>query len=141
MTRSFSSLIAILLCAGCATGISLTTRGSLVRNVPPNDVPVGCNVLGDVPIGIPPDAARPHSQEELVILMRNKAGELGGNYVIVDSSDHGAGPDGAVYYFGRGRAYSCSEDQINAASHTPNESHDDIPRDTETPPTAGGTSH
>jgi hypothetical protein len=106
---------------GCATGITLTTRGARVQNVGLADMPTGCEVLGDVPIGIPPDAARPHSEEELVILMRNKAGELGGNYVLVDSSDRRTGPANEVFWVGRGRAYHCQEHEGVDPIHAPGE--------------------
>jgi hypothetical protein len=98
-----------VLCCACSAGISLTQRGTLVHHVERVDMPTGCNLLGDVSIGIPPDAARPHSQEELLILMRNKAGELGGNYVVVDQSSNHPGNQGETIYSGRGIAYACPQ--------------------------------
>ncbi len=47
------NVLAVLL-AGCSTGISLTGGGASVRDVAPVDVPAGCEMLGDVSIGIPP---------------------------------------------------------------------------------------
>lgn len=103
------ALASLVLATACSAGISLTERGTLVHHVPRVDMPTGCNLLGDVSIGIPPDAARPHSEEELIILMRNKAGELGGNYVIVDQSSNHPGNQGETIYSGRGIAYACPQ--------------------------------
>ena len=55
--------------AGCSTGVVLTDEGTQVQNVSDVDMPTGCNLLGDVRIGIPPDAAMPGSRDELAILM------------------------------------------------------------------------
>jgi hypothetical protein len=82
--------LAVILATGCATSIALTSGGTRVEHVQAADVPPGCNLLGDVPIGIPPDAARPRTEEQLVILMRNKTHEMGGNRVIIDTSGLGA---------------------------------------------------
>ncbi|HJL19630.1 MAG TPA: hypothetical protein RMH99_28465 [Sandaracinaceae bacterium LLY-WYZ-13_1] len=100
--------------AGCATGITLTDEGEDVRHVQLADMPTGCNLLGDVAIGIPPDAARPRTEEQLHTLMRNKAGELGGTHVIVESTDERTGDTGEIYYAGRGVAYACPEAAMEA---------------------------
>ena len=111
-------LVAVLLATGCSTGITLTSAGEGVRRVSAADAPPGCNLLGDVAIGIPPDAARPRTEEELVILMRNKAGLLGGNHVVVDSTDERR-DEGATepHWVGRGVAYACPDEAT--ASNTP----------------------
>ena len=103
------ALASLVLATACSAGISLTERGTLVHNVSRVDLPTGCNLLGDVSIGIPPDAARPRSEEELMILMRNKAGELGGNHVILDQSSSHPGNQGELIWSGRGIAYACPQ--------------------------------
>jgi hypothetical protein len=105
-------LAAVALLSGCATGITLTDAGEDVRHVQLADMPTGCNLLGDVAIGIPPDAARPRTEEDLVVLMRNKAGEMGGNHLIVESTDERTGQGGEPYYIGRGVAYACPEEAM-----------------------------
>jgi len=107
---------AILTLAGCATGIQLTEAGEGVRHVSRADMPTSCNLLGDVAIGIPPDAARPRTQEELILLMRNKTGELGGNYVVLDSSSTEQDSDGRDYYRGRGIGYACPEEEASGTA-------------------------
>ncbi len=102
---------------GCSTTISLTSAGEGVRRVSAADAPTGCNLLGDVAIGIPPDAARPRTFEALIILMRNKAGLLGGNHVIVDSTDERR-DEGATepHWVGRGVAYACPIEATTASA-------------------------
>jgi hypothetical protein len=95
--------------AGCGPGISLTDRGSRVAYLPGNDLPEGCQLVGDVAIGIPPDAARPSTEDQLVILMRNKAGEYGASHVAMDQSERREGAGNRIHYVGRGRAYTCRE--------------------------------
>jgi len=102
--------------AGCATGIQLTDAGEGVRHVSRADMPTSCNLLGDVAIGIPPDAARPRTEEELIMLMRNKTGELGGNYVVLDSSTTEQDSDGRDYYRGRGIGYACPEEEESGSA-------------------------
>ena len=109
-SKTLVSLLSLTLLAGCATGITLTGGGSNVRHVSAADVPVGCNLLGDVAIGIPPDAARPRTEDELVILMRNKAAEIGGTHVIIESKNQHQDSAGEDYWRGRGIAYACPED-------------------------------
>lgn len=107
---SFVSVLSLALATACSTGITLTGGGERVQHVSPADVPVGCNLLGDVAIGIPPDAARPRTEEQLIILMRNKAAEIGGTHVIVDSKSREEGAGGEEYWRGRGVAYACPEE-------------------------------
>jgi hypothetical protein len=110
----------MLLALGCATTIQLTTNGNMVRNVSAGEMPTGCNLLGDVPIGIPPDAARPRTEEQLVILMRNRTAEMGGNRVVVDSAHQdGSGPES--YWRGRGVAYACSDEDLREPAAPPEE--------------------
>ena len=59
-------------------------------------------MLGDVSIGIPPDAARPRTEEQLVILMRNRAAESGATHVMVESREQrGTGTE--EHWAGRAR--------------------------------------
>lgn len=112
--------LSLLLAASCATTIQLTTSGNMVRNVTLAEMPTGCNLLGDVPIGIPPDAARPRTEEQLIILMRNKTAEMGGNRVVIESSHQdGSGPE--AYWRGRGVAYACSEEDLREPEAPPEE--------------------
>lgn len=104
------TVLSLSLATACSTGISLTDGGGRVQHITQADVPVGCNLLGDVAIGIPPDAARPRTEDQLVILMRNKAAEIGGTHVIVESKSQEEGAGGEEYWRGRGVAYACPED-------------------------------
>lgn len=102
--RMLVASLAIAIATGCTTGIALTDRGSQVTRAADADLPPGCRLLGDVAIGIPPDAARPRTEEQLEMLMRNKAGEVGATHVIVEHSE-----DRGEHWVGRGRAYRCPE--------------------------------
>lgn len=93
--------------SACSTAITLTDRGSVVTEVGASGMPDGCTLIGDVSIGIPPDAGRPGTEAELVILMRNKAGQLGGSHVLVESRHREDDGGGAGHWIGRGRAYWC----------------------------------
>jgi hypothetical protein len=79
-----------------------------VQEVTAANVPPGCRLLGDVSIGIPPDAGRPRTEEQLVMLMRNKAAELGGTHVLVESREQRT-EAGQQHYVGRGVTYVCPE--------------------------------
>ncbi len=106
-----SRALALLLTLGlgaCSTALQLTDRGTLVTAVDGHVVPDGCTIVGDVGIGIPPDAGRPGTEEELVVLMRNKTGQMGGTHVVIDTSERRE-DGGSVHYVGRGRAYRCVE--------------------------------
>jgi hypothetical protein len=100
-------LFSALALGACSTAIALTDRGTTVTEVGATGMPDGCALIGDVSIGIPPDAGRPGTEAELVILMRNKAGQMGGTHVLVESRTHrdDDGPNG--HWVGRGRAYRC----------------------------------
>lgn len=113
-----------LLAAGCATGIVLTDPGARVQDVAPTEVPAGCEMLGDVSIGIPPDAARPRTEEELVTLMRNKAAESGATHVMVESREQ-RGTATEPAYAGRARAYRCPEGEPEPVAPAPVESEAD----------------
>ena len=93
---------------GCTTSISLTDEGTRVRHVMRGELPASCRVIGDIPIGIPPDAAQPPTEEDMIILMRNKAGAGGATHVIVDTSSHENLPSGDRAYRGRGTSYRCA---------------------------------
>ena len=116
-TSTLRSLVAALLATGCTLGISLTDRGTAVSEIAQADVPPGCTLVGDVAIGIPPDAARPRTEEQLVILMRNKAGEMGATHVVVVSRVP-RGEGGSAHYVGQGTAYRCD---TSAATPPPSE--------------------
>lgn len=108
MHRQLALAMAITAATGCATGIILTERGARVQEVATADIPTGCQMLGDVSIGIPPDAARPRTEEQLVTLMRNKAAEIGGTHVLVESREPRT-EAGREHFVGRGVAYRCPE--------------------------------
>lgn len=113
-SRELLTILAVVVATGCTTGIALTDRGSHVTTVSSVDLPPGCRLLSDVAIGIPPDAARPRTEEQLVMLMRNKAGEIGGTHVLIEQSEARG-----EAWVGRGRAYACPETEpptVSAAS-------------------------
>jgi len=105
--RAFLLLLSMLVLGACSTAIALTDRGTAVSEVGPTGMPDGCSLIGDVSIGIPPDAGRPGTEAELLILMRNKAGQMGGTHVLVESRQHHDDPHGEGHWTGRGRAYRC----------------------------------
>jgi hypothetical protein len=98
---------ALVVTSGCSTAIALTDSGRLVHVATDADLPMGCNLIGDVPIGTQADAARAATEDDLVILMRNKAGDLGGNHVVVDSKEPRGETEEGRHWVGRGRAYNC----------------------------------
>jgi hypothetical protein len=100
-------LFSALALGACSTAIALTDRGTTVTEVASTGMPDGCSLIGDVSIGIPPDAGHPGTEAELVILMRNKAGQLGGTHVLVESRTHRDDEGGEGHWVGRGRAYRC----------------------------------
>jgi len=108
ISRVTLSLYALAASAACSTGIQLTMEGQRVDRVSSADMPTGCNLLGDVAVGIPPDAARPRTEEQLHHLMRNKAGGLGATHLVVEMSEQRS-EAGAQHYVGRGVAYRCPE--------------------------------
>lgn len=112
MRNPSSTLVLVPLCvlalAGCATDIVLTQEGRTVQHVTSADLPGGCNLLGDVPIGLPPDAARPPTEQAFVYLMRNRTGERGGTHVTISSKEQ-RGTAEEPYFVGRGVAYACRE--------------------------------
>jgi hypothetical protein len=108
MIRHACVLCLLMFPLGCAHRIVLTAEGATVQTTDNADLALECRLLYDVSIGVPPDAARPRTEEQLLMLMRNKVGQSGGNVLVVDSTD--ARTEGAsAYYVGRGRAYRCPE--------------------------------
>lgn len=99
-------ILAALVATGCGGGIALTERGTAVQQITRADMPDGCRLVADVAIGIPPDAGRPRTEEQLVTLMRNKAGELGGSHVLVEFREQ-RGQGAEAHYVGSGTAYRC----------------------------------
>lgn len=118
----------VLLLGACSTAIALTDHGTAVTEVGSTGLPDGCTMLGDVSIGIPPDAGHPGTEAELVILMRNKAGQMGGTHVLVESRHQQDDGHGTSHWTGRGRAYRCDPSQVTpppgepAPSETPADS-------------------
>lgn len=107
----YASFLYLIAAVGCSSAIVLTDEGQSVRRVTDAEKPGGCRVLGDVAIGVPPDGARPRTEEELIILMRNKAGDADGTHVVVDSTEQRDADTERPYWIGRGRAYACPEEQ------------------------------
>ena len=107
----YASLLFTIAALGCSSAIALTDEGQGVRRVTDAEKPGGCRLLGDVSIGVPPDAARPRTEEELILLMRNKAGEADGTHVVVDTTEQRDADTERPYWIGRGRAYACPEEQ------------------------------
>jgi hypothetical protein len=107
----YASLLFTIVALGCSSAIVLTDEGQTVQRVTDAEKPGGCRLLGDVAIGVPPDAARPRTEEELFVLMRNKAGEADGTHVVVDSTEQRDASTERPYWVGRGRSYACPEEQ------------------------------
>lgn len=110
MRKSAAVLVVLIASAGCSSAIALTDEGQAVRRVTPAEKPGGCRLLGDVSVGVPPDAARPRTQDELILLLRNKAGESDATHMIVDSAEERNADTERPYWVGRGRAYKCPEE-------------------------------
>lgn len=106
-TRSMVLALALVCLGACSTAIALTDRGTTVTEVASTGMPDGCSLIGDVSIGIPPDAGRPGTEAELVILMRNKAGQMGGTHVLIEARTRRDDGGGREHWVGRGRAYRC----------------------------------
>jgi hypothetical protein len=119
IARLTLSLVLVLVLDACSTAIALTDRGTTVAEVGATGVPDGCTMLGDVSIGIPPDAGHPGTEEELVILMRNKAGQMGGTHVLVESRHRVEDSASSSHWTGRGRAYRCDPSQATAPATPP----------------------
>lgn len=107
---------------GCGHELALTSAGTRVQHVDRAHLPDGCRVVGDVSIGIPPDAAVANSEAELSILMRNKAADMGADHIVIERTEPRPQAGGVTHYIGSGVAYTCTA----------------IPRVGEEPATAGG---
>lgn len=107
LTRGSCLALATVVLTACATGVALTDGGHTVTRVTDADKPDGCRLIGDVAIGIPPDAAQPRTEDELVMLMRNKTSDMGGTHVVVDMSEERNAGTERPNWVGRGRAYDC----------------------------------
>ena len=94
--------------AGCAHQFALTTAGTHVQRVERSALPDGCRVVGDVSIGLPPDASLATTEAELMILMRNKAAPTGADHIVVEQSQSQTGSDGVAHWVGSGSAYVCT---------------------------------
>ncbi len=96
------------LAMGCGHELALTTGGTHVQRVERPQLPDSCRVVGDVSIGIPPDAAIARSEAELTILMRNKAADMGADHIVVERSEARPGAGGVTNYIGSASAYNCT---------------------------------
>ena len=105
--RTACSLLLLTLLA-CAPGVGLSPAGSRVAHVERQDLPYGCRVVADVPVGVAPDASRAGDEEQFVLLLRNKSGHLGATHVVTDHSER-RGTGSQTRWVGRGRAYRCGE--------------------------------
>ena len=105
--RRFICVFLGLLVSGC---ISLTPGGTHVKYVTKAEAPNTCKLLGEVDVG--PGTAgfgpQPTTIQDAKILMRNKAAEQGGNFLVIDALDSESGDNGNVYS-GSGRSYLCDE--------------------------------
>lgn len=117
MRRSTITLtVALGLAAACTTGIQLTDKGERTRELSMTDMPSGCRLIGDVTIGLPPDAGRPPTREDLIKLMRNRAGQNGGNVVVVDfAEERNPNDEEARHWVGRARSYTCPEPEEDSS--------------------------
>ena len=126
-------VLVVLALGACSTAIALTDRGTAVTEVGATGMPDGCSLIGDVSIGIPPDAARPGTEEELLILMRNKAGQLGGTHVLIESRQRHDDGHGEAHWTGRGRAYRC-DPALATQPHEPPATGGELEPESETAP-------
>ena len=101
-------VLSMTVLVGCAHQFALTAGGAAVQRVDRTHLPDGCRVVGDVSIGIPPDAAVAATEAELEILMRNKAAGMGADHIVVEQSELRPGADGVGHYVGSGSAYVCT---------------------------------
>ncbi len=116
MRRTIPLAVALGLAAACTTGIQLTDKGERTRELAMTDLPDGCRLIGDVTIGLPPDAGRPPTREDLIKLMRNRAGQNGGNVVVVDFvEERNPNDEDARHFVGRARSYLCPEPEEESA--------------------------
>jgi len=115
--------VSAALAIGCATSIVLTGGGTAVQKVDRAQLPDGCRVVGDVSIGVPPDAAHPETEADLFILMRNKAAEMGADHIVVERSELRPESGGRGHYVGSASAYVCGATSggEHAAPHDPDE--------------------
>jgi hypothetical protein len=129
MRRSTITLtVALGLAAACTTGIQLTDKGEKTRELSMTDMPSGCRLIGDVTIGLPPDAGRAPTREDLIKLMRNRAGQNGGNVVVVDfAEERNPNDEDARHWVGRARSYRCPEpEEGSSGGDAPMEDDDDM---------------
>ncbi|MBO6938470.1 MAG: hypothetical protein JJ863_26110 [Deltaproteobacteria bacterium] len=125
MRRTIPLAVALGLAAACTTGIQLTDKGERTRELSMTDLPGGCRLIGDVTIGLPPDAGRPPTREDLIKLMRNRAGQNGGNVVVVDFvEERNADDEDARHFVGRARSYLCPEEEESSGNDAPMEDDD-----------------
>jgi hypothetical protein len=92
-----------------ACGASLTQAGAQVRHAQKGPPPPECSILGEVTVGQPTDAIQPKSREAARVKMRNQAGAIGGDFLLIDVFKRQTDEQGQVRYLGRGRAYDCSD--------------------------------
>ncbi len=125
-------VLACVFAIGCGGGIALTDSGATVERLERQEMPAGCRMVADVTIGIPPDAARPSTEEQLVMLMRNKAGERGANRVVVEWTEPRTTAS-KTHWVGGGTAYACDPSAAGSGPVEPAEPSNPV-EDSEIPP-------
>lgn len=108
MRRQFLLGLSVMLVAGCAHQFALTTGGTSVKLVERSQLPDGCRVIADVSIGIPPAAEIAATEDELRILMRNKAADVGADHLVIERTERLPGAEGADHFVGSASAYACA---------------------------------
>ena len=105
--RRFILILLSLLASGC---IALTPGGTNVKYVTKAEAPKDCKLLGEVDVGAGAEGfgPQPTNMRDLKILMRNKAAELGANFLVIDHSDS-ENREQSTTYSGSGRAYQCGD--------------------------------
>ena len=105
--RHVSLTLLGLLMFGC---ISLTPGGTSVKYVTKAEAPKECKLLGEVDIGSGAMGFEPQAtnMRDAKILMRNKAAEMGANFLVIDDIESENG-EHTKTYSASGRAYLCTD--------------------------------
>ena len=96
MTRL--SMVSLIFATACAA--SLTPAGERVRYSMKEEAPPHCTYVAEVDDW---SSTMPGLKNSL----RNEAGESGGNFLVIDTTEHKYKADGSSVYEGTGRAYRC----------------------------------
>ncbi len=97
--RKIFYIIFLSTIVGCAT---LSDKGKLVHYATKSEAPKVCQLLGEITIG--EDLGR-INVSQLKIEMRNAVGEMGGNFLVIDTIHYSLFDD----FAGTGRAYKCPQ--------------------------------